>query len=130
MKKCEILELVSLQGNCAYNEEAKNRFKQLAMKFVRVVIKELGLVKGEYRIRYNPAGIAVSGDAGFITDRVYVDFNADGGGSGLGIMVRSTKNMSDWTGGPNHWYGWGLILAADNPVKSFAEFVRQTTRKE
>ena len=116
--------IAGLVGKCSYNVENKDKFKRASQKFLREVVKVLGLAKGEYDIRYNAAGIAVSGDATLHTDRVYVTFNADDFGAG-GILVRTCGGRKDYTGGRNQYFPFEGIT-----VEKFAEFVASVARQE
>jgi hypothetical protein len=107
MKTTDLAELVSLQGRCGYAATNKARFRALAMK----MLKELRqLTDTQADVRFNPGGIAVSGDATLHGDRFYVSFNADGISSGLGIMYRTCNGKRDYTGGRNCWWSWDRLL--------------------
>jgi hypothetical protein len=59
----------------------------------------MGLKKGEFDIRWNPGGIAVSGDHTLHTDKIYVAFH-DNLQTGC-FYWRTCKGRKDYTGGPN-----------------------------
>lgn len=98
MTLAEINELVSLFGKCGYCDQNKKRFRSLAMKFLRVVRKRLGI---EANVRYNPAGIACSGDAVLHGARLYILLNMD---ICPWILYRSCEGRRDYTGGLNHQF--------------------------
>jgi hypothetical protein len=90
--------IIRLQGRCNYNEASKIAFRRASMRF----LKELRtLLMIEADIRFNPGGIAVSGEATLHGDNIYVQVSADI--SHLGIMYRTCKGRKDYTGGPNCW---------------------------
>lgn len=58
---------------------------------------------GQANVRFNAAGIAVSGDAILHADDIYISFNADGT-CGLAIMYRACKGRRNYSGSVNHWF--------------------------
>lgn len=46
----------------SYNDDAKRQFASKGKKVLKALAEFMGLVKGTYDIRWNPGGIAVSGD--------------------------------------------------------------------
>lgn len=105
-------------GSAAYNETAKARFKKEATALLRKVAKILGLEKRTYNLRYNPAGIACSGDAILHMDDVYVSFNLDCMDS---VLVRTCKGSKDYAGGPNRFYTFRQL--AEEGAEGLAEFI-------
>lgn len=102
MTQSEIAKLIELDGRCGYDEANKKEYKRLSLKLLRGLSRELGLERCDVDIRFNPGGIAVSGDATLHADRLYVTLNMDG--MGLGILVRTCKHRRDYAGGPNNWF--------------------------
>jgi len=101
--------LVALARCSGYNEQNKAKFKKLSLSFMRKLAKHLGLSKDSYSIRFNPGGIAVSGDAILHHDRFYVHLNDFGG------YWRTCKGRTDYTGGTNNHFGRkDIIWAAEN----------------
>jgi len=82
--------------------EYKKDFRGIGRMFLRRVAERLDLV--EYRISYNAAGIACSGDhilMGMKGEKgIYVSFNTDGMKE---ILYRSITDMQDFTGGQNNY---------------------------
>ena len=72
---------------------------------------KLGISDAE--VRYNPGGIAVSGDATLHGDDVYVSFNADA--MCRWILYRKCNGKKDYTGGPNHSYPFEAIERKGRP---------------
>lgn len=87
-----------------YHQANKNRFRREATAILRQIAKAMGLAKGTYEVRFNPGGIAVSGEAVLHSDPIdgrggiYVNL-ADG----LQFYYRSVKSRKDYTGGRNRW---------------------------
>lgn len=95
MNKIKIIcELAALSG---YNEETKAQYKKLSLKFLRSLAKKLSLPKGTYSIRFNPGGIAVSGDAILHHDKFYISFG------GYGAYWRECNGQKDYSGKVNRW---------------------------
>lgn len=105
-------------GSASYNETAKNQFKRESMALLRKVVKLLGLKKGTYDLRYNPAGIACSGDAILHTDNFYVSFDLDVMGW---VLVRTCKGRKDYTGGPNRQYSFSEL--AQDGAEGLSAFI-------
>jgi hypothetical protein len=106
-----------MQHGIGYNPELKAEFHKAAKRCLRRLVKELGLQKGEYDLRSNMGGIAVSGEITLHTDWCYVQVSqfrpvAE-------VMFRSCEGRQDYTGGPNHFCSAQLLedspelLAAD-----------------
>lgn len=124
MSKTDLIELASLNGRCSYEDANKASFRRLALRLLKEVAEIMGLNKGTCDIRYNPGGIAVSGDATLHGEKVYVSLNADGFSGG--ILVRSCKGRKDYVGGTNRWFSLDrLIESGANGLAAFAAEVSQ-----
>lgn len=106
-------------GSASYNETSKDCFKRESMALLRKVAKLLGLEKGTYDIRYNPAGIACSGDATLHAENFYVSFNLD---VLDWVLVRTCQGRKDYTGGPNQQYSFSEL--AKNGADGLTAFIR------
>jgi len=93
-----------------YDEDYKAQAKGLGQKFLKDVAHALGL--DEFKVDYNKAGIACSGDHNLIGLKngkgIYISFNLDGVISGGDIrhkfiMYRAARHMKDWSGCSNNW---------------------------
>ena len=73
----------------------------------------MGLQKGEHEIRWNPGGIAVSGDHTLHTNWFYLALH-DNCGFGK-FYFRTCKGMKDYTGGPNQNVPWVKLTAHGLP---------------
>jgi hypothetical protein len=120
MTRREIVRLAELDGKCGYHETNKKEYRRLSLRLLRTLSKELGLERSA-EIRYNPGGIAVSGDSTLHADRLYATLNLDG--LGLGILVRTCRHRRDFKGGPNHWFSLQQLKAAG--LEGLAEFARR-----
>lgn len=107
-------------GSCSYNETNKEKFKKWGKSLLRKVIKLLELKKGEYDLRYNPAGIACSGDHTLHTDNIYVHFNLD---VCNWVLVRTCKSRKDYTGGVNRQYPFEKL--ENEGAEGLAKFIQK-----
>ena len=102
-----------------YNEEEKAEYKRLALSYLRELAKKLELPRGSYNIRFNPGGIAVSGDAIFHHDKFYFVI------SECGAMWRRCKGQKDYTGGQNLWLcGFGFNFADNDVIGTISNYLR------
>lgn len=95
-------DIVHLETPCAYNEAAKKAFQRTAAKYLRRLAKAMSLSKGEYDLRSNQGGIAVSGEVTLHTDFLYIRVEQSVVG-GSGVLIRRCASRSDYTGGQNHF---------------------------
>jgi hypothetical protein len=102
----EIRLLVETGKHAGYNPEIKREFKRLARKFLRELKDRTGL---DGDLRWNEGGIAVSGEATFHTDGIYVQISGELLRD-LGIMYRTCKGRKDYSGGANRWFPCHLTL--------------------
>ncbi len=86
----------------AYNEPQKHLFHREARQRLKALARELCLPPGTYAIRSNKGGIAVSGEAILHADRLYVQVLQPATGWDSGILIRTCKGRTDYTGGPNN----------------------------
>lgn len=112
-------------ARCApYNGGAKALFRKESMSFLRSVAKKLQLNKGDYSIRFNPGGIAVSGDATLHHNNFYLTI------SGSGSYWRTCKGQKDYTGGQNIWVaGFGREISAEQLIGEIATHLQKIQRK-
>ena len=113
----ELRTLVTLQGQCSYNDSNKQTFRRLGMKLAREIREGLRHSDNSTMVaRYNSGGIAVSGDVSLrqcdgARGSIYLTFNADG--MGLGILYRhcSPDNLyGASTATPNHYFSFADLL--------------------
>jgi hypothetical protein len=93
----------------AYDPEAKRLFHRHARAQLLKLAEALGLQPGEYDLRSNEAGIAVSGEITLHTDRLYVQASQSAMGADTGILFRSCAGRRDYTGGRNNFASLDLL---------------------
>lgn len=95
-----------VDGVNAYTEAGrikKETFHKEGKKFLKSLAEMLGLKKGEFDLRSNMGGIAVSGEVTLHSDKLYVQlFESCVGNKGISILYRSCKGRKDYAGGSNH----------------------------
>lgn len=67
----------------------KQRFKDLATAYLKLLVKELGLK--DFDIHFNPGGPAISGEVTLRSDRIYVQINGEAWGVLYRRCVRADK---------------------------------------
>lgn len=103
-----ISSIIQLAKSAGYSESAKAKFRKQSLSFLRALAKELRLVNGDYSIRFNPGGIAVSGEATLHHNNFYLQIDE------LGAYWRTCKGQKDYTGGHNRWIvGFGCNVSAE-----------------
>lgn len=96
-------EPFSWEKPTAYNEVLKQHFHTRARRSLKALAVALGLQPGEYDLRSNKAGIAVSGEITLHADWVYVSVTQGHLGNDRGVMFRTVKSRKDYSGGTNHF---------------------------
>jgi hypothetical protein len=97
----------------AYDPEAKRLFHSHAHRQLRALAEALNLDDGDYDLRSNRGGIAVSGEITFHADRLYVQVSQSCMGADAGILFRSCKGRRDYTGGVNNFASLDLLHRPD-----------------
>ena len=113
----DLKRVAFLSSNAAGNVKLKDEYQKLGRKILKSIAECLGLKKDEYDIRWNPGGIAVSGDHILHTDKLYLAFH-DNLGMGW-FYFRTCNGRKDYSGGRNHNYTWTTLmtLGLDRLVK-------------
>jgi hypothetical protein len=96
----------------------KEEYKKLGRKILKYIAEQLQLPKDAYEIRWNPGGIACSGDHTLHTDHVYVSLH-DNLGSGW-FYFRTCNGRKDYSGGRNIIVTWASLLKPDGMDKLIA----------
>ena len=68
-----------------------------------------GFGPGDYDLRSNAGGCAVSGEVTLHADRLYVQANQPATGADTGILIRSCDGRRDYVGGRNHFASLDLL---------------------
>ncbi|MGH7063280.1 MAG: hypothetical protein ACREET_04290 [Stellaceae bacterium] len=93
----------------AYYPEQKRLFHGHARRQLKRVAAALGLDPGDYDLRSNKGGIAVSGEVTLHADRLYVQASQPATGHDTGILFRSCTSRRDYVGGTNHFASLDLL---------------------
>ncbi|WP_210265444.1 hypothetical protein [Bradyrhizobium aeschynomenes] len=93
-----------------YDATGKARFHSMAKARLRAVAKLLELSPGDYDLRSNIAGPAVSGEITLHTNHVYVQVAQPfSGGPDTGILIRTCNGRDDFCGGHNTFAPLALL---------------------
>lgn len=109
--------------SCSYDDEQKRRFHTTAHSRLKKLAAELHLPPGSFEVRSNRAGIAVSGEVTLHYENFYLQVGQFGLSSGHGILIRTCKGRTDYTGGPNHFVALQLL----DDISALAAAVRAIT---
>ncbi len=97
----------------AYDPEGKRLFHTHARRQLLALAAALELGDGDYDLRSNKAGIAVSGEITLHADRLYVQVSQPTTGSDTGILFRSCEGRRDYVGGVNNFASLDLLHRPD-----------------
>ena len=95
--------MFNFEANTTYDDKAKLRFHNAARKALRQVAIALQLQPGEYDLRSNKAGPAVSGEITLHGESIYIQVSQSCMGPRCGILIRSCNGRRDYTGGHNNF---------------------------
>jgi hypothetical protein len=104
----QLARFVALTRLACYDYHNKEEYKKLGRKILKYIAEQMQLPKESYEIRWNPGGIACSGDHTLHTDRIYVALH-DNIGSGW-FYWRTVTGRKDYTGGQNQIVRWEKFL--------------------
>ena len=93
----------------AYYPEQKRLFHKNARRQLEKLAEALGLQSGDYDLRSNKGGIAVSGEVTLHADRLCVQASQPATGHDTGILFRSCEGRRDYVGGANHFASLDLL---------------------
>ena len=97
-----------LNKDLSYNEEDKATFHKEAKSVLRKVAKAMGLTTGEFDLRSNKGGIAVSGEVTLHSDNAYIQVSQSMGRPT--VLYRSCNGRKDYTGGCNQYVDVSSLL--------------------
>lgn len=104
----ELSRFISLTKTACYNYHAKEEYRKLGHRILKYIAEQMELAKGEFDIRWNPGGIAVSGDHTLHTEKIYLALHDN---CGFGSFYwRTCEGRKDYTGGPNQNVTWNALL--------------------
>jgi hypothetical protein len=84
-----------------------------ARRQLRALAAALDLCVGDYNLRSNEAGIAISGEITLHADRLYVQVSQSSMGPDASILFRSCRDRSDYLGGVNNFASLDLLHRPD-----------------
>jgi hypothetical protein len=104
----------------------KDDFHRKGKKVFRRVAVCMGLRPGEYNVRSNKAGVAVSGEIILHTDSVYLQLEQSILGDDSALLMRSCKGRNDYVGGMNHF----APIDALSDLEQLAIYLEGVSRKQ
>lgn len=119
----KIDELFDYNFQPEYNYEGKKEFQRKSLSAIREVAQELGLRTVKPYVRYNPGGIAVSGEItlhDMLTDNVGVYIQISMLFGKLSVMYRKVKSLKDFTGDHNRYMQPGQSDGMINEIKNWS----------
>lgn len=107
----------------AYSQEGfdkKEAFHRQGKKFLKALAAEMGLLAGEFDVRSNKGGIAVSGEVTLHADQVYIQLRESAVGQrGVHVLYRTCDGRKDYSGGTNHWQSLRHLASNDDALERF-----------
>lgn len=97
-----LAKLSKIQAYSDEGFEAKEVFHKSGISFLKSLAKELGSEIGEFTVRSNKGGIAVSGEVTLHSDNLYVQLFESCLKPGVSMLYRSCTSQKDYSGGRNH----------------------------
>lgn len=93
------------QRNFSYVDQSiKQRLHREAKTVLRYLARALGLQPGDYEVRSNLGGIAVSGEITLHAATLYVQISDSAMfGRDMQILYRRCQHLNDYCGGRNHF---------------------------
>lgn len=121
-------DLAILRKSASYDADAKRAFHRVAQTYLKRLQTALGGAYGDGKVRHNQGGIAVSGEIILHLDRLYVQVSQFAfSGSDNGVMFRSCKNQTDYTGGGNNYATFEQLVNTDELAALIKRRVRVGT---
>lgn len=115
------MDIAVFTSSVAYNSEAKERFHKQGAAVLRALARELGYQRGDYDLRHNQGGVAVSGEITLHSDTLYVELFQSALGPAYGFMWRTCNGRKDYTGGRNRWTAWSRLLDLPSLAREMRE---------
>ncbi len=112
------------QTDVSYNDGLKYMFHAQAQQVLMKLAAQLGYTRGQYDLKSNRGGPAVSGEVTLRADKFYICFGQFYGACAGMFMWRTCKGLKDKTGGHNRWVHYSklknLVSLAED-IKSIIE---------
>lgn len=117
MKITDLVNLILQAKLARYDYHHKEKYRRESRKFLQAISNSVGLTKGQYDLRFNPGGMAGSGDAVLHSENFYVHIND------FGHYWRLCKGRKDYGG---QWgSGWqNRSFEGQTPAEIGAEIKR------
>ena len=113
------------------NGSVKKTFNRLGRKAFSELAKFLGL--NDYKVDFNPGGIAVSGDLtlrAMVTPHVGIYLQLTHDGLGNQVLYRTIKHLKDYTGGGNNYFKMTDLRGPQRVKELINRLVSSATPKE
>jgi hypothetical protein len=107
ISKKQLRNFCKLVGKCGYNSDKKEIYRKLGQEILKAIVLKLGLKEGEYRLSWNPGGIAISGDHVLHTEKFYLALE-DNCDIGWGYY-RKCNGSKDYSGERNISFPWSTF---------------------
>ena len=104
--------------------EAKTAFHAKGQAFLKNLAKELGLKPGEFDVRSNLGGIAVSGEVTLHADHLYVQLGESCTARGIGMLFRGCDSRKDYCGHTNNWLTMAAFVGAEKQPQALVRLRR------
>lgn len=111
-----------------YKPAEKKEFHRLAKRQLKKLADDMGWKKGEYDLRSNMGGIAVSGEITLHHEDLYIQASQSMAGSDKGLMIRTCEGRKDYTGGRNHFAS--LTKLDDGNRSELVKFCKQVREQK
>ena len=96
-------------ANCSYEPDRKRRFHRKARARLRHLANILGFAPGDFDVRSQLGGVAVSGEIVLHHANVYVQICQPATRADSGILIRACDGRKDTTGGRDHFAALRLL---------------------
>jgi len=97
----------------AYDEPAKKLFHSDGRKALKRLADALRLPQGQYDLRSQKGGVAISGEVTLHSDEVYVQLSLGAMGPGREVMFRKVAGRKDYVGDRNHFASVHDLMSPD-----------------
>jgi hypothetical protein len=111
-----------------YDDAAKKAFHAAAGRQLKKLAAELGFEKGNFDLRSNRAGPAVSGEITLHHEDLYVQVSQSSSGPERSVLIRTCEGRKDYSGGRNHFAS--LDWLDDDGIHLLAEFCRKVLEQK
>lgn len=98
--------LINARGINCYSDQGlalKETFHRKGKQLMKELADALGLERGEFEIRSNLGGLAVSGEVTLHADHLYVQLSESAMAPGIQMLYRSCSSRKDYCGDRNHF---------------------------